>query len=66
MHMLNSILRAAEAYGPVTAIRSPKGRLGELLAELADEPGLAKVATEGDEKRLQVEAGGEWWYFGGL
>lgn len=66
MRMLNSILRAAEAHGPVTAIRSPKGRLAELLTELDDEPDLAKVATEGDEKRLQVEAGGTWWFFGGL
>lgn len=64
--MLHSILACADAYGPVTAIRSPKGRLAELLTELGDEPDLAALATEGDEKRLQVEAGGTWWYFGGL
>lgn len=64
--MLHSILACAEAYGPVTAIRSPKGMLADLLDQLVDHPDLAALATEGVDVRLHVEAGGTWWPFGGL
>ena len=64
--MLQSILATRESFGPVTAIRSPVGRLAELLAELADHPDLAAVATEGDDELLKVDAGDHTWPYGGV
>lgn len=64
--MLHSILACVDAYGPVTALRSPKGHLATLLAELAEHPDLAALAVEGDDARLHVESGDVWWFFGGL
>lgn len=62
--MLPAILATAEAFGPVTGIKSPKGHLAALLAELPDD--LAALAVEGDDALLHVEAGGRWWSYGGL
>jgi hypothetical protein len=62
--MLPSILATAVEIGPVTGIRSPKGYLSDLLAELPDD--LVALAVEGDDPLLYVEAGGRWWPYGGL
>ncbi len=62
--MLTTVLSTAESFGPVTGIKSPKGHLSDLLAELPDD--LATLAVEGDDTLLHVEAGGHWWSYGGL
>ncbi len=62
--MLTTVLSTAEAFGPVTGIKSPKGHIMALLAELP--PDLAALAVEGDDALLHVEAGGRWWSYGGL
>ncbi len=62
--MLTTVLSTAEAFGPVTGIKSPAEHLAALLAELP--PDLAALAVEGDDTLLHVEAGGRWWSYGGL
>ncbi len=62
--MLTTVLSTAESFGPVTGIKSPKGHLDDLLAELPDD--LAALAVEGADTLLHVEAGGRWWSYGGL
>lgn len=61
---LTTIQSAEESYGLVSAIRSPKGLLPDVKAELPDD--LAQLVTEGPDDLLHVEAGGVWWHFGGL
>lgn len=68
--MISSILATETEWGTITAIKTPPhlsadAIAGELLA--AGRADLANLVTgDSPDVRVHVEAGGTWWFFGGL